>query len=144
MSGDGIRTVIQIPSYYRHMTERESLIERLVSTLHLNVFERTALGPEPISRAEISAAVSRVFTASGQFPPHAYPWRPGRSVFEGHFLELLSDGTARLWWQRHLATNPAQLAEQMHMDFSGPAEAADEFITREWRQGHIDGVPFVR
>jgi hypothetical protein len=139
-----MRTAIQFSPYYLLMTVRESLIEKLASTLHLNVSERAALGPEPISRAEVSAAVLRVFRASGQFPPHAYPWRPGRPVFEGHFLELLANGTARLWWQRHLATNPAQLAEQMHMDFSSPAEAVDEFITREWRQGHVDGVPFVR
>lgn len=125
------------------MIERNSLIEKLVSTLHLNVAERKALGPEPVSRPEIRAAVLRVFTNSGRFPPHASQWQPGLTAFEGHFLELLADGMVRLWWQRSLATNPGQHGGQIHQDFSDSAQAIEEFITREWASGHIDGILFV-
>jgi hypothetical protein len=125
------------------MIERGRLIEKLVSTLHLNVAERKALGPEPVSRIEISAAILRIFTNSGRFPPHARPWQPGLTVFEGHFLELLGDGRIRLWCQRSLVTNPAQLGGQIYQDFSDSTKAIEEFITREWAKGNIDGIQFV-
>lgn len=119
------------------------LIEKLVTTLHLSVEERRALGAEVISRSEIADVILRTLTSSGRFPSGVVPWQPGSAVFEGHFLESLPGGTVRLWWQRNQAVNPTLLAEQIHIDFSAPRLAVDALIGREWKDGHIDGVPFA-
>jgi hypothetical protein len=82
-----------------------------------------------------------VLKESGRFPLHASPWQQGQSVFEGHFLELLATGAVRLWCQRHLATNPYQLAQQKHWDFTDLNLAVEQFVTREWAKAQIDGIP---
>jgi len=123
------------------MPDRSSLIEKLVLTLHLNVAERKAFGPDPVLKSEVSSVVLRVLKDSGRFPPEAAPWQQGRNVFEGYFLEPLPDGTVRLWCQRHLATNPYQLAQQIHSDFSDLNRAVEEFVTKEWAAAQIDGIP---
>ncbi|MGA2277612.1 MAG: hypothetical protein ABSG00_08405 [Terracidiphilus sp.] len=125
------------------MTERRSLIEKLVTTLHLNVAERKLLEPVPVSKSEISAAIMSVFKELGHFPPQASVWQPGNSVFEGYFLELLTDGRVRLLCQRHIATTPMQLGGQSYVDFSDASQAIDEFIMREWTSRDIDGIPFI-
>jgi hypothetical protein len=127
------------------MPDRSSLIEKLVLTLHLNVAERKILGMKPVLESEVATVIKRVLEDRGRFPPHATPWQQGHNVFEGHFLELHSSGRARLWWQRHLATNPYQLAEQRYWDFSDVERAVVEFVRKEWVAVHggIDGIPIT-
>jgi len=125
------------------MATRSALVEKLVLTLHLNVAERKMLGSEPVRASEVANVIARVLKNCGKFPPDATPWQQGRNVFEGHFLEVLRDARVRLWWQRHLATNPYQLAEQRHWDFSNSNRAVAEFVKKEWVEPHegIDGIP---
>jgi hypothetical protein len=122
------------------MVDRNSLVEKLVSTLHLNVAERKILVSMPVQKSEILSAVKRLLDNSGRFPPNARLWHQGQNVFEGHFLELLPNGTVRLWWQRHHATNPSQLAEQKHWDFADIGLGVEEFVTKEWADAQIDGI----
>jgi hypothetical protein len=121
--------------------DRSSLIDKLALTLHLNMPERTTLGL-PVRRSEIESAVLRLLRESGHFPPNARPWREGENVFEGHFLELLPNGGVRLWWQRHFATDPHELAQQIHSDFSDAHAAVKAFVAREWARG-IDGIQLM-
>jgi hypothetical protein len=122
------------------MTDRNTLIERLVLTLHLNVAERAALGSDSILKSEVVTAISRVLKDSGRFPPNATPWQQDHAVFEGHFLELLPDGRVRLWWQRGLATSPQQLAEQRRWEFPDAAHAIEDLVAKEWGGAGIDGI----
>jgi hypothetical protein len=123
--------------------DRAELVEKLVTTLHLNVAERKMLGAEPVRQAEITSAVMRVLNSVGKFPPNAEPAQPRQTLFEGHFLQTLPDGIVRLWLQRHHPTNPLELAAQKHEDFSDKKEAVHEFVTREWQYGQIDGIPIL-
>jgi hypothetical protein len=122
------------------MTNREHLVEKLVMTLHLNVAERQALGSDTIPRSDVVSVISRVLQESGWFPPAAAPRQQARPVFEGHFLERLSGGRVRLWWQRGLAANPGELAEQRHWEYQDLTQAIDAFVEREWGSAGIDGV----
>lgn len=83
----------------------------------------------------------RVLNEIGHFPPNARHWKEGDNVFEGHFLELLPNGSVTLWWQRHQPINPNQLAEKGQSEFVNMNRAVEEFVSREWAQGHIDGIP---
>ena len=53
------------------MNEREQLIEKLVTTMHLSVPERLALSPNNVRYTEVAAVVARVLENSGYFPPGA-------------------------------------------------------------------------
>jgi hypothetical protein len=108
--------------------------------LHLNVTERQMLESMPLQKSEIASAIKRFLEKSGHFPANARPWHRGQNVFEGHFLELLPNGTVRLWWQRHPATNPSQLAEQNYCDFADIGRGVEEFVTKEWADAQIDGI----
>ena len=123
--------------------DRAELLEKLVTTLHLNVAERKMLGAEPVRNAEIASAIMRVLNRVGKFPPNAGPAQPKQAVFEGHFLQTLPDGIVRLWLQRHHPTNPHELAEQKHEDFSDKKQAVHEFVTREWQHCQIDGISIL-
>jgi hypothetical protein len=122
------------------MADRDTLVEKLVTTLHLNVAEREALGSDSILKSEVISVISRVLKKSGWFPANAAPWQQGRPVFEGHFLELLPAGGTRLWWQRGLATSLEQLAEQRRWEFEDQARAIEEFVAKEWARTQIDGI----
>ena len=125
------------------MSKRSTLIEKLVFTQHLSVEERKSLGSEPVLKSEIASKILSALETYDRFPLSAAPWRPGECVFEGLFLEVIPDGTVRLWWQRALAKNPYQLAGQGCMDFTDSTQAIEEFIAKEWTKGDIDGVPFA-
>ena len=91
------------------MNEREQLIEKLVTTMHLSMPERLTLSPN-VRYAEVAAAVARVLENSGYFPPGARPWQEGNLVHEGAILQRLSNRRFRLILQRGHPTNPAVLA----------------------------------
>jgi ankyrin repeat protein len=74
---------------------RETLIEKLVVSLHLNVPERRMLGSDCVSVEEVAAVVKRLFERNGVFPPIAKPWQPGEVVFEGFFLVKRPDADCR-------------------------------------------------
>jgi hypothetical protein len=120
--------------------DRAALIEKLITTLHLNVAERQCLGSAPILYAEIASAVELSLRATGWFPPSARPAEPGRPVFEGHFLQALPEGCVRLWVQRAHPISPTRLAYQAYEDFGDAEPAIRNFLSREWQSGDIDGI----
>ncbi len=124
------------------MASRTQLIEKLVSTLHLNVHERQTLDRSALRVSEVNSAVKRLLLEAGRFPSHAKPWQHGEVAFEGHFLELLIGGSVRLWWQRSHPLMPTRMAEQHHSDFASIDDAIEAFVNKEWASG-IDGIRIV-
>jgi hypothetical protein len=122
------------------MDDRAILGEKLAFTLHLNVIERECFKEAPLRRSEVVAVVQEVLVRDGFFPPQANPSRHHGVVWEGHFLQLLSDGTVRLGWQRSAPAQPMLVAERHFVDFSSMHQAVEELVTREWKNG-IDGIP---
>lgn len=120
-------------------TIRETLIEKLVVSLHLNVPERQLLGSDSLSVEEVDAAVKRLIERIGVFPPHARIWKPGKSVFEGFFLVKRPERKIEMVWQRSKPIKPTELAERGSTDFEDLDQAILRFIERE-RSNGIDGV----
>lgn len=121
---------------------REMLLEKLVTSGHLNVEERQALGKLSVSFNELAYTVERVLSQTGFFPPNARPWRTETAVHEPALIERTSDGRFRLVLQRGLATNPFVLAEQRTTEYADVGSAIRAFISVEWPDG-IDGIPIV-
>jgi hypothetical protein len=82
------------------MNEREQLIEKLVTTMHLSVPEHLALSSNNVRYTEVAAVVARVLENSEYFPPAARPWQEGNVVHEGAILQKLPRGRFRLTLQR--------------------------------------------
>jgi hypothetical protein len=122
------------------MNERQQLIEKLVTTGHLNVPERSALSPCTVRYSEVAAVVERVLESTGYFPPNARPWEKGKIVHEPALLQKLYAGAYRLILQRGQAIAPHVLAETLDFDFQDSAAAIKAFIAAEWRSGDIDGI----
>jgi hypothetical protein len=122
--------------------ERKDLLEKLVTSLHLNVPERKLLGAECVSAKEVAPIVKRILETNGVFPPNARPWRPGESVFEGFFLVKQETGRARLICQRSHPLNPCALADQASWDYDDCDQAVSRFMQSEWSNG-IDGIQFA-
>jgi len=122
---------------------REDLVERLVTSLHLNVPDRRMLGSDSVSVEEVAAVVKRVLEQNGVFPANAKPWQPGEIVFEGFFLVKRRDGKVQMAWQRSNPIRPTELADQGSSDYDSLDEAVFAFINSEWSTG-IDGVSLSR
>jgi len=120
---------------------REDLLEKLITTLHLNVPEREALGLPSVPIDEVAAIVKRLLEANGVFPISAKTWQPGQAVFEGFFLVKEPHGGVRLIAQRSDPLNPTVLADQKAWDYDNVDDAIARFICSEW-SGGIDGIIF--
>ena len=125
------------------MNEREQLIEKLVTTMHLSVPERLALSSKNVRYTELAAVVARVLENSGYFPPGARPWQEGKIVHEGAILQKLSNRQFRLILQRSHPTAPAVLAAKKERDFVFARNAIRAFVRSEWPNG-IDGIRISR
>lgn len=125
------------------MNEREQLIERLVTTMHLSVPERAALSTDGVRYSEVATVVARVLEDTGYFPPNARPWQAGNIVYEGAILQKLSGGGFRLTLQRSHPIAPTVLAEKRESDFQNAKTAIKTFISSEWPKG-IDGIAIKR
>ena len=121
-------------------SERNLLIEKLVTTGHLSVPERLALGSDPLKESEVAAVVSLVLKKTGAFPEGAKPWSPGHVVDERTILQSLPGGKLRLIQQRASAIDPRSLAQQKLTDFSDVESAIRSLVEVEWAKG-IDGIP---
>ncbi len=122
---------------------RESLLEKLVVSLHLNVPERQMLGSNCVSFEEVATVVKRLLELNGVFPPNARPWKPGESVFEGFFLVKRADGRVQMTWQRSNPVRQTELADHGSSEYDNLDEAVSTFITSEWSSG-IDGITLLR
>ena len=125
------------------MNEREQLIEKLVTTMHLSAPERLALSPCNVRYTEVAAVVARVLENSGYFPPDARPWQEGNVVHEGAILQRLSNRRFRLILQRSHPIAPAVLATKKERDFVFARNAIRAFVRSEWPNG-IDGIRISR
>lgn len=125
------------------MTEREKLVERLVSEMHLSVPERAALSSKRLRYSEVAAVIARLLNETGFFPPNARPWREGNVVHEGAILEKLSNGRFRLTLQRSHPTTPNVLAAKNERDYVLARTAIRAFVQSEWPDG-IDGIRINR
>jgi hypothetical protein len=125
------------------MNEREQLIEKLVTTMHLNMPERLALSPKSLRYSEVAAVVARVLEDTGYFPPGAQPWQEGNVVHEGAILQKLPGGGFRLTIQRSHPIAPTVLAAKKESDFRYAGAAIRAFIRSEWPKG-IDGIAIRR
>lgn len=120
--------------------EREQLIEKLVTTLHLNLPERQSLSPLYIRHSEIAAAIGRILQRTGWFPAPLHPADGKSPVREGATLSKLPDGRFRITQQWSHALAPNVLAEKREALFDDESVAIDAFIKAEWPKG-IDGIP---
>ena len=125
------------------MNEREQLIEKLVTTMHLSVPERLALSPKNVRYAEVAAVVARVLEDSGYFAPGARPWQEGNVVHEGAILQKLPRRGFRLTLQRSHPIASTVLAAKKESDFRSARAAIRAFIRSEWQKG-IDGIAIKR
>src|ERR1700686_4657031 len=116
------------------MHEREHLIEKLVTTEHLNVPERAGLSPHNVRYSEVAAVVQRMLDATGYFPPNARSWQGGNLVYEPAVLQKLFAGAYRLTLQRPQAIAPTILAEKHEFDFHNAETAIKAFIAPKWRR----------
>ena len=125
------------------MNQREQLIEKLVTTMHLNVPERAALSTGSVRYSEVAAVVARVLEDTGYFPPNARPWQEGKVVHEGAMLQKLPNGRFRLILQRSHPIAPTVLAAKKERDFVFARNAIRSFVRSEWPNG-IDGIRIRR
>lgn len=125
------------------MTEREKLVERLVSEMHLSVPERTALSSKDVRYSEVAAVIKRILDETGYFPPNARPWQEGKLVHEGAILRKLSNRKFRLILQRSHPTAPNVLAAKKERDYVFARTAIRAFVRSEWPSG-IDGIRISR
>ena len=125
------------------MSEREKLIERLVTEMHLSAPERAALSDEGVRYAEVAAVIARVLNETGYFPPNARPWQEGTVVHEGAILQRLSNRRFRLILQRSHPIAPNVLAAKKERDYVLARTAIRAFVRSEWPNG-IDGIRISR
>jgi hypothetical protein len=119
--------------------DRKLLIEKLVTTGHLNVPERLALGSEPPNTSEVTAVITYILNKTGSFPEDAKPWTEGHIVDERTILQSLPGGKTRLIQQRGHPIVPTRLAQQKVIDFNDVESAVKSYIKTEWGSG-IDGI----
>lgn len=122
--------------------QRKELVKRLLSDFHLNVMDRSGFKDQPLTTNEIEDLIESELKTTNIFPSKASKWTTGNHVFEGYFIEKLSDGKYKLHFQRHFATDPFQLAEKQEEIFISLDEITKEYLRREYNY-NIDGLIVV-
>ena len=116
------------------LVDREALIRKLVTTLHLSVAERKAL-EDPPRMAEVVAVIVDELLRRGSFP--RTPWREGEPCGDGTVLELRPDGRVRAQLQ---VSSPWMTPEHIgESEFSDARSAAAHLVRADFARG-IDGV----
>jgi hypothetical protein len=121
------------------MTEREVLLEKLVTEGHVNVEERQKLGV--VHRTEVFRLLHTLLLSGHQFPSHAQVADQSSRgpIYEGGILHRPESGQVRLTWQRGHTHNPRMLGETHHEDFFDVDLAVERYIGVAWPNG-IDGI----
>lgn len=117
--------------------DREALIRKLVTKLHLSVPERKMLA-DPPTMEEVVAVVLEELHRQGFFPYP--PWREGEPCGDGTVLELRPDGRVRV--QRQFSSpwmTPEHIDESV---FPDARSAAVHLVKQDFARG-IDGVRIV-
>jgi hypothetical protein len=69
------------------MSEREKLVERLVTEMHLSVPERAALSSKAVRYSEVGAVIKRILNETGYFPSNARPSEDRRWRMQTHLAK---------------------------------------------------------
>jgi len=117
--------------------DREALIRKLVTTLHLSVPERKMLGEAPRMEEVVAVVVDELFRR-GSFPRPA--WREGEPCGDGTVLELRPDGRVRV--QRQFSS-PWMTPEHIDESEFPDARSAAAHLVRQDFAGGIDGVCII-
>ena len=133
---DDLSVITLLAAQRTHM-DRSPLIERLVSTGHLNVPERRALGQ--MTREEVVAAVKVALERDGGFPLGAL--NATDAIYEGPQIKKTAEGYLGIN-QRSGAINPTVVAESAERSFPDAESVVAWYINQEWG-GAIDGIPFA-
>lgn len=123
---------------------RVQLIDKLVSTWHLNVQERSQLSPRSVSLEEISIAIQKALSDWRFFPSIARPVSDGEavmeSIFEGYFIQE-QDGGYLVHTQDH-GPHPMLFRGRSSKRFSSFEQAVKYYAANEY-DGDIDGIPIT-
>ena len=123
---------------------RVELIDKLVSTWHLNVPERSELRPPRVSLSEITFAIKKALSDSRFFPAVARPVSYGETVeeaiFEGYFLER--QGASFLVHGQSCGPHPLAFRGRSTKRFSSFEKAVKYYVANEY-EGDIDGIPIT-
>ena len=114
--------------------DREDLLDRLVTSGHLNVPDRESLGS--ISRKQVFVAVRARLAKDGYFPPAA---GVKGTVYEGPQIRRSADGRYLGIDQRASVFDPALLAEEARRCFENIDAVVNWYIDAEWGSS-IDGI----
>lgn len=116
--------------------DRSSLIEKLVTTGHLNVPERRELGR--ITRDEVKVAVREILERDGGFPPAARA--DAGAVYEGPQIRRSEQGGYLAIVRRCPPLAPNVVAESSEQSFPDAESVVDWYVQAEWG-AEIDGIP---
>jgi len=115
--------------------DREGLIRKLVTTLHLSVAERRELREPPLMD-EVVAVIVDELLRRGFFPRPL--WHEGEPCGDGTVLQVLQDGRVRA--QHQVATAWMTPEHLDTVDFPDARSAATHLANEDFARG-IDDVP---
>jgi len=115
------------------MNNRKILIKRLLQSLHLNVVDRQIFKEHPITLTEIMDCINFELNENRYFPKNACD---SKIVYEGHFIEKVSDSEYKLHWQRHDPINPQQIVERHESIYKGFDKLVFDYIAKEYNFNH--------
>jgi hypothetical protein len=122
---------------------RIQLIQKLLTTLHLNVFERKIFDEQALGIEEIINVIEFELKSNKIFPPNATIWKPGQAVYEGSIIEKINNNEFLLHYQRAYPMNPFELAEKSEIKFQDFTSLIHAYIQENYRF-NIDGINVVR
>jgi len=118
------------------------ILQKLLISGHINVFERQEFADNRISVAEIMTFIKSWIKTSNCFPPNISIWSPGKPVYEGAILEKLNEEKYLLHYQRSHAIEPTILAESHIEEYTNLDSAIMKLIKTNWGS-NIDGIIIV-
>jgi hypothetical protein len=120
------------------MVNREELIDRLITSGHLNVPDRKSLGH--ISRNEVFVAIRARLERDGRFPPNAKDGE--RGLYEGPQIQRSQEGQYLGIDKRASVFHPGVVAQSVKRCFEDIDSVVNWYIDVEWGSG-IDGITFT-
>ena len=118
------------------ISDRQQIIKKLLTTLHLNALDRKIFKDNPITLSEISNSIRHDLEDVNIFPRSA---KESQGIYEGYHIEKVSNSQFKLHWQRPLASNPFQLAETNQVTYSNFDKLIYDYLDKEFTF-NIDGL----
>lgn len=114
--------------------DEKVLAGKLVATWHLNVPERRSLPGGRVKATLILDAIEEQLRSGGWFPADICP----EEDFEGGLIELLRDGSCRIYWKSEFSYLRYTL--KSIEEFATPRDAAIALVRAVFGE-QIDGIP---